>query len=135
MRVCHKHSPMGLQYQLRKNFCQPLCQPGIQGMVKAVNCEHGRVSNYFHALTGQSRGVLGGGLKRADCAGNDIPSLQEFLQEIRGYGRHFKLCILLVNKMFIGMKLYYFISCIVFLENLIDYRNDHLSAARRADDN
>ena len=46
------------------------------------------------ALTGQSRGVPGGGLKRADCAGNDIPSLQEFLQEIRGYGRHFKLTLI-----------------------------------------
>ena len=46
------------------------------------------------ALTGQSRGVLRGGLKRADCVGNDIPSLQEFLQEIRGYGRHFNLTLI-----------------------------------------
>ena len=43
---------------------------------------------------GQSRGVLGDGLKRADCVGNDIPSLQEFLQEIRGYDRHFNLTLI-----------------------------------------
>lgn len=39
----------------------------------------------------------------------------------------FLVCfILLNNNMFIGMKFYYFIPYIVFLENLINYRDNHL---------
>ena len=45
-------------------------------------------------LPGQIRGALGDGSKRAGCIGNDIPNLQEFLQEIRGYDRHSNLTLI-----------------------------------------
>ncbi|MDE6916312.1 MAG: hypothetical protein K2P39_05885, partial [Lachnospiraceae bacterium] len=37
---------------------------------------------------------VGGNLKRDGFVGNDIPSLQEFLQEIRGYDRHNNLTLI-----------------------------------------
>ena len=62
--------------------------------IRVGNPDQATIQPQKEALTGQSRGVLGGGLKRADCTGNDIPSLQEFLQEIRGYDRHFNLTLI-----------------------------------------
>lgn len=45
-------------------------------------------------LPGQIRGTVGGNLKRDGFVGNNIPSLQEFLQEIRGYDRHNNLTLI-----------------------------------------
>ena len=62
--------------------------------IRVGNPDQVTVQHWKEELPGQSRGVLGGGSKRADCAGNDIPSLQEFLQEIRGYDRYFNLTLI-----------------------------------------
>ena len=45
------------------------------------------------ALTGQRRSV-GRDRSKDVCAGNNIPSLQEFLQEIKGYYRYSNLTII-----------------------------------------
>lgn len=45
-------------------------------------------------LPGQIQGKVGGSLKRDGFVGNNIPSLQEFLQEIRGYDRHNNLTLI-----------------------------------------
>lgn len=46
------------------------------------------------ALTGQSQSVWRDRSKIGFCASNNISSLQEFLQEIKGYYRHSNLTII-----------------------------------------
>lgn len=45
-------------------------------------------------LPGQIQGTVGDSSKRDGFVGNNIPSLQEFLQEIRGYDRHNNLTLI-----------------------------------------
>ena len=45
-------------------------------------------------LPGQIQGTVGDSSKRDGFVGNNIPSLQEFLQEIRGYDRHNNLILI-----------------------------------------
>ena len=62
--------------------------------MRVGNPDQVAVQHRKEKLPGQIQGTVGGNLKRDGFVGNNIPSLQEFLQEIRGYGRHFNLTLI-----------------------------------------
>ena len=62
--------------------------------MRVGNPDQVAVQHRKEKLPGQIQGTVGGNLKRDGFVGNDIPSLQEFLQEIRGYDRHNNLTLI-----------------------------------------
>ena len=62
--------------------------------MRVGNPDQVAVQHRKEKLPGQIQGTVGGSLKRDGFVGNNIPSLQEFLQEIRGYDRHNNLTLI-----------------------------------------
>jgi len=62
--------------------------------MRVGNPDQVAVQHRKEKLPGQIQGTVGGNLKRDGFVGNNIPSLQEFLQEIRGYDRHNNLTLI-----------------------------------------
>ncbi len=62
--------------------------------MRVGNPDQVTVQHRKEELPGQIRGALGNGSKRDGCVGNGIPSLQDFLQENRGYDRYSNLILI-----------------------------------------